>query len=374
MLVISRNLPPLTGGMERLVANAVVELARRHRVTVIGPPGCSHSLAAGITARETFGQGALAYLLCALPQALAAALRERPNVILAGSGLTAPIARLVAALWRAPYAVMIHGLDVIVPHRGYQAVFVPCLRSADALIANSEHTAQLALNAGIAAERVSVLHPGVEFPAPERQGFRERLGIKPQQPLLLSVGRIVRRKGLPAFVARAMPALRKQFPDLVLAIVGEESTATLLGTGSELEAIRSAAAQHGLHDSLQLCGRVSDDLLHAALAESDALVFPVLDLTGDVEGFGMVAVEAAAHGLATFGFRTGGVPDAVCDGRTGELLAPGDYTGLVERLARHLAVRDQRIFRDACLAHAAACTWQIYGERLSHLLRTLVKA
>ncbi len=334
VLVISRNLPPLTGGMERLVANAVTELARQHHVTVIGPAGCAQSLPAEVKARETLGQGALAYLTSALPQALAAALRERPDVILAGSGLTAPIARIVSMLVRAPYAVLIHGLDVIVPNRLYQTVFVPCLRAADALIANSEHTAELARTAGIRADAITVLHPGVEFPAPEARGFREKFGIGPEQPLLLSVGRIVRRKGLPAFIAQSLPALRERFPDLVLAIIGEEPAAALHNPGAEMPAIRDAIARHGLEDSVRLCGRVTDELLHAAYTEADALVFPVLELPGDVEGFGMVAVEAAAHGLPTFGFRSGGVPDAVRDGSTGELVTAGDYPALVDRLAR----------------------------------------
>ena len=83
-------------------------------------------------------------------------------------------------------------------------------------------------------------------------------------------------------------------------------------------------------------------MLHAAYAEADALVFPVLELPGDVEGFGMVALEAAAHGLPTFGFRSGGVPDAVQEGRTGELVSASDYGGLAERLANHLASRQVR--------------------------------
>ncbi len=368
VLVISRNLPPLTGGMERLVANAVVELARRHRVTVIGPAGCSQSLPAGITVHDSFGHSALAYLLCALPLALLAALRERPDVIVAGSGLTAPIARLVAALWRSPYAVMIHGLDVIVAHRGYQAVFVPCLRSADALIANSEHTAQLALNASFPAKKVSVLHPGVEFPPPTRRGFRELFGIREEHPLLLSVGRVVRRKGLAAFISRVMPVLLQHFPDLRLAVIGDEPASSLVENRGEMTRIREAIARLGLHGHVILCGRVTDDVLHAAYAEADAQVFPVLEIPGDVEGFGMVAVEAAAHGLPTFGFRSGGVQDAVVGGKTGELVENGDYAALGEHLVRYLTARTRQPYRAECLRHAEAHSWSRYGKRLSEML------
>jgi phosphatidylinositol alpha-1,6-mannosyltransferase len=294
-------------------------------------------------------------------------------VILAGSGLTAPIARIVSMVARAPYAVLIHGLDVIVPNRLYQTVFVPCLRAADALIANSEHTAELARKAGMRADAITVLHPGVEFPAPEARGFREKFGIGPKQPLLLSVGRIVHRKGLPAFIAQSMPALMERFPDLMFAIIGEEPAAALHRPGAEIPAIREAIARKGIEDSVKLCGGVTDELLHAAYAEADALVFPVLELPGDVEGFGMVAVEAAAHGLPTFGFRSGGVPDAVRDGNTGELVAAGDYRGLADRIARHLATREARAYREACLAHAKAHGWSHYGARLESSLGSITK-
>ncbi|MBK6281245.1 MAG: glycosyltransferase [Gammaproteobacteria bacterium] len=70
---------------------------------------------------------------------------------------------------------------MIVPNRLYQTVFIPCLRAADALIANSEHTAELARSAGIRADAITVLHPGVEFP-PTRRGFREIFGIRESIP------------------------------------------------------------------------------------------------------------------------------------------------------------------------------------------------
>jgi phosphatidylinositol alpha-1,6-mannosyltransferase len=368
VLVISRNLPPLIGGMERLVANAVIELARLHHVTVIGPAGCAQTLPPQIKAYEALGHGAFAYLTSALPQALISALSERPDVILAGSGLTAPIARIVSVVARTRYAVLIHGLDVIVPNRLYQTVFIPCLRAADALIANSEHTAELARSAGIRADAITVLHPGVEFPAPEARGFRERFGIGAEQPLLLSVGRIVRRKGLPEFITHSLPALRARFPELMFAIIGEEPTAALHSPSAEMPAIREAIAQQGLENSVTICGRVTEELLHSAYSDADALVFPVLELPGDVEGFGMVATEAAAHGLPTFGFRAGGVSDAVLQGVTGELALPGDYCSLTKHLAEHLPFSAQRLYSEDCHAHAYANSWSTYGRRLHAIL------
>jgi 2-polyprenyl-3-methyl-5-hydroxy-6-metoxy-1,4-benzoquinol methylase len=184
----------------------------------------------------------------------------------------------------------------------------------------------------------------------------------------LSVGRIVRRKGLPAFIAQSLPALLERFPDLVFAIIGEEPAAAVRSPGAEMQAIREAIARCAFETTVRLCGRVTDELLHAAYAEADALVFPVLELPGDVEGFGMVAVEAAAHGLPTFGFRSGGVSDAVHEGITGELVPTGDYVTLTRRLTRYLEVRHQRRYHADCVTHAFAHGWTSYGERLGSVL------
>ncbi|MBK6281246.1 MAG: glycosyltransferase family 4 protein [Gammaproteobacteria bacterium] len=85
--------------------------------------------------------------------------------------------------------------------------------------------------------------------------------------------------------------------------------------------------EQGLEGSVTICGRVTDELLHAAYAEADALVFPVLELPGDVEGFGMVAVEAAAHGLPPSGSDRAGCRMPYFRVATGELVENGDYRG-----------------------------------------------
>ena len=96
-------------------------------------------------------------------------------------------------------------------------------------------------------------------------------------------------------------------------------------------------------------------------------MFPVRELPGDPEGFGMVAVEAAAHGLPTVAFATGGIVDAVDNGRSGHLVASGDYPGFAVAVSQTLAQRDA--LRDTCIDFAQGFAWPAFGGGVWAALR-----
>jgi phosphatidylinositol alpha-1,6-mannosyltransferase len=100
----------------------------------------------------------------------------------------------------------------------------------------------------------------------------------------------------------------------------------------------------------------------------------VLDLPGDVEGFGMVAIEAAAHGLATVGFRVGGVPDAIIEGSTGNLVEKGDYADFAARVGSLLERDGQEQSQRQCAAAAAAkFGWDRFGEHLKTSIAAMLR-
>jgi len=105
--------------------------------------------------------------------------------------------------------------------------------------------------------------------------------------------------------------------------------------------------------------------LHDAYFGADLHVFPVRDLPGDTEGFGMVAIEAAAHGLSTVAYATGGVIDAVWEGQSGRLIPPGDAAGFAQAvlatLAAPLAPEGSRTF-------AQGFAWDEFGRRITESL------
>src|SRR5690554_2120179 len=109
ILLITRNLPPLVGGMERLNWHMADELSKRAEVSVIGPKGSGELKPEHVELTEAPLKPLPLFLIIALLKGLWLALRNKPDVILAGSGLTAPIVWLLSKLCGAKSAVYLHG-------------------------------------------------------------------------------------------------------------------------------------------------------------------------------------------------------------------------------------------------------------------------
>ena len=371
-LLVTRNFPPLVGGMERVNQHLLIELARAWRVSLCGPADCAKWAPDAATVVATPLKPLLRFLLGNAWRAWRLARRERPHWVIAGSGLAAPMAWLAARASGARLAVYLHGLDIIAPSLIYQRFWLPFIRACDVVLVNSENTGRLARERGVVVGRISVLHPGTDIPdldpgaGPAFRGKHE-LG---QCPLLLSVGRFTRRKGLAEFVALALPTIAAEQPDVLLLIIGEEASDALHGaSGSERDRILTEARNAGVEANMRFLGRCDEAALHSAYLAGDCHVFPVLDLPGDVEGFGMVALESAAHGLPTVAFAVGGVPDAVEAGRTGELIMPGDYGAFAQAVSAQLATPSTAERLAGCRRFAEGKSWDKFGERLREILR-----
>lgn len=374
VLLVTRNLPPLLGGMERLNLHLALALVGWSRLTVIGPEGCRAALPSEVEVIEI----PVRPLWCFLVGTLRASWRRasRPiDIALAGSGLTALSVKLAA--WRAgaKSVAYVHGLDLLAPHPLYRAIWLPALRRLDHALANSANTADIAARKGVARGRITVIHPGVTLPQAGHDPsdtFRKQYELG-QRPILLSVGRMTARKGLPQFVSHAMPAIKRHHPDVILMVIGDEAPDALTGAGTGARAaLQALAAELGLADNLLLLGPCDDDTLGQAYFAADVHVFPVRHVTGDIEGFGMVAIEAAAHGLPTVAFAVGGVPDAVALGRSGHLLPPGDYAGFAARVNEMLDAGRDNPLRASARDFAADFEWWHFGQRLRAVLANVL--
>ncbi|HZR36931.1 MAG TPA: glycosyltransferase family 4 protein [Nevskia sp.] len=376
ILVITRNLPPLRGGMERLNYHLLRELAAGFGVHVCCPANCLRQLPQNVKASTAPLRPLPGFIAVSALNGLIAARRFRPHLVLAGSGLTAPLAVWVARSCGARSAAYLHGLDIIAAHQAYQRLWVPRFRSLDLVLVNSRHTQKLAIHAGVEARRIQVLHPGVELPevrAGDRDLFRRRFDLG-ERPLLLSLGRLTRRKGLVEFLESAMPGLVRRHPELCLVVIGGEAVNALKKGGSgEVERIRATVDRLSLQQHVLLLGEQPDEVVSGAFAATAALIFPVLELAGDVEGFGMVAVEAAAHGVPTVAFAVGGVVDAVAEPDSGFLVRPGDYQGMSERLNGLLDGDGATQSKARCLAFANGFEWPRFGRRLRAVCAEVVE-
>jgi phosphatidylinositol alpha-1,6-mannosyltransferase len=178
------------------------------------------------------------------------------------------------------------------------------------------------------------------------------------------------RKGLAEFVANSLPLLVADDQEWLLLIAGSEPVNALnRHKESVLDRIHDAVATHNLEEQVRLLGHVDDDLLASLYTAADVFVFPLIESPGDVEGFGMVAIEAAAHGTPTVAFDCGGVGDAVVDGTNGALVTGGDYGRFAEAV-REVAAAD---LRQTSNEFAQKFSWLHYNRQIEDCLNDTAK-
>ena len=363
ILVVTRNYPPLTGGMERLLRHSVETLASEFDVTLIGPQGCGEFSPANVQIIEC-PASPLSFLTSALLKGWRAARKNSFDIVLGGSGLVSPVTYLLARKAKAHSVIYVHGLDLVVDNWIYQHLFVPFLRRHDRVIANSQNTRKIAVDKGCPAGRVEIVFPGSTIPPEsllhQTDSVREKLGLAGSK-VVLSVGRMVRRKGLAEFLENAWPAIIAAQPSTTLLIVGDTPDDALLKDAEGAQRVLDAIERCG-QDTVRFLGAVDDDTLWKCYAAADTLVFPLIRVQGDVEGFGMVAIEAAASGTPTVAFPVGGVVDAVVDGMNGLLVPEGDYQAFAEAVLS-ICGGGPPSAAD-CRNHALQFSWEAHGRKL----------
>ncbi|WP_031506541.1 glycosyltransferase family 4 protein [Streptomyces megasporus] len=189
-----------------------------------------------------------------------------------------------------------------------------------------------------AAARMVHLPPGVDektfHPGSGGDAVRARLGLA-DRPVVVCVSRLVPRKGQDTLI-RAMPRVLAEVPDAVLLIVGG---------GPYGKTLRDLAARTGVADAVRFTGSVPWEELPAHYGAGDVFAMPCRTRRGglDVEGLGIVYLEASATGLPVVAGDSGGAPDAVLDGETGWVVRGG---APAEEAARETAERIVTLLKD----------------------------
>ncbi|MBM4431882.1 MAG: glycosyltransferase family 4 protein, partial [Chloroflexi bacterium] len=240
-----------------------------------------------------------------------------------------PLGVALRILGRVPVVVNAHGLDVTWRFPPYQAIVPACLRRMDRVICISAYTRAQCLQRGAPAERCVVIPLGIEagdfaaLPAGEREMRLASWGVSsPSDRILLTVGRLVARKGLAPFVLQALPLLAAQRQDWLYVIIGD---------GPERAAIESATRARGLEERVKLLGHVSGEELRAAYVLADLFVMPNVPTPGDPEGSGLVTLEARAAGVPVVAADLDGIAENIAE-QDGSLVTPGDWPAFVSSI------------------------------------------
>jgi phosphatidylinositol alpha-1,6-mannosyltransferase len=372
-LLLTLDFPPVTGGMSSYYFNLLLTSPPDEVGVITSRAAEPHDDAAypfpvhrlDRSDRELRTQ---ADLLFAAPGLQRLVKKLDPPAIIVGN--FRPFGYLARRLNRSlglPYLPVFHGLDLMrlvqrgaksrLRRRGYRNI----LRGAAGFIVNTEFTGSLLKRhfpEEISGRPVSVLHPGIDV-------GRFRPTAPPEKPVILTIARYSPRKGIDT-VIRAMPAILERVPEAVYRVIGYGDPAPFAELATAL----------GVADAVELRGPVADDALAASYGECSVFTMTPRALEGgvDVEGFGMVFLEANACGRPVVASRSGGVPEAVAEGESGLLVPPDDPVATAAAIVRILAdpALAARLAERGCARAEARFAWPLQAAKLGGILEEVI--
>ena len=326
-LIVTNDFPPRVGGVQQYVANLAANLPP-DRVAVVAPnwPGWRDHDATLPFPVHRFPTTFLWPSADLARKVRMVARRAGSEVVLFGHGL--PLGLLGPGLAREgfPYVVATHGAE-------YWLALTPVLHAAlrraashaERVLVISRFTGRIVRTAVPREVPVSLLPPGVDAErfrpdAGDPAEIRRRHGVSADRPLVVCVSRLVPRKGQDVLI-RAMSAVRRREPDAALLVVGG---------GDDRARLEALSADHAPVGSVAFAGEVPDADLPTYHAAADVFAMPCRSRLGgfEVEGFGIVFLEAAAAAKSVVAGDSGGAAEAVVDGETG-LVVDGRHPGAV---------------------------------------------
>ena len=302
ILFITRNFPPQVGGLENFSFNLFYSLSKIHKLSLIKWSGSKKFLP-------------VVFIYFLIKSYLILLLKKIDLVYLTDGVLSLLIPFL--KIFKKPVAVTTHGLDITFNNYFYQLLIPYFLNKADKIICVSRATKKECLERGVFSQKIEVIPNGIndEFFLKEdkknlKERFEERFNIKiKDKKIILSVGRLIERKGIHWFIREVLPLILKKYSNFIYLVVGE---------GKLKRDVEKIVEEKGLKEYVVLLGRIKKEDLKLIYNIADVFVMPNIKVEGDLEGFGIVLLEAASCNLSIVASDIEGIKDALLEGRLGK--------------------------------------------------------
>ena len=323
VLFITRAYPPTVGGMQTFARDFYEHYREQGEIDLVANRGGNKNLIG-------FLLGACFYIM---------ARSKEYDIIHIYDAVLSPLLPMVRLFSRAKTSFTVNGLDIVYPRFGYQKVIPFFLKRADKVIAISKYTMGQCEARGIRRDALRAIPIGVDA---EHQLACSHAAVSAVSAkfdvvlegrrILLTVGRLVKRKGHSWFITEVLPKLSEDYVYLIA------------GGGPELSSIRKLIGELCLGDRVRLLGAVTEEEKACLYRLADLFVMPNICVAGDQEGFGIVLLEAAIYGLPVVASNVEGITDAVVEGKTGRLVQEKNARAFAE------AIRDPRIDRSQVIS------------------------
>jgi glycosyltransferase involved in cell wall biosynthesis len=315
ILFISRAYPPIVGGIENQNYELSCWLPKIAEVKTIA------------------NTGGKKFLPLFLPYACLKAffLFRKYDVILLGDAVLSIIGWKLKFFYKKPVICVTHGLDLTYKMKLYQKIWIGIfIKKMDRLIAVGNETIEAGVRRGIAREKFIFIPNGVDtekFCEPHtREELEKILGEKlNNRKIILSTGRLAVHKGIDWFSENVVPRL------------SDNSLFVIAGDGEKRKDVEKIIEQKRIRNKIKMLGRVSDKDLKILYNTADIYVKPNIKVEGTMEGFGLVAIEAASCKLPAIASNLEGLKDAIKEGENGFLVESGNVDAWIEKINELLA-------------------------------------
>lgn len=358
LLFITRKHPPSIGGMQRMSYCLSKELSKKTSIDKI-----------------TWGHSQLflpVFIIKVIFRTFfnVIVLRRKYTVVCLGDAVISPLRLFIGKILHLPVTCIVHGLDITYKNKLYQRIVISSLRRMDLIICVSENTKRECMLRGIDEGKLKCIPNGVEIGQDglARDGLLGALAkagvqINNDAKILLTVGRLIKRKGVAEFIKEVFKDLHRDMPESVYLIVGE---------GAERSRIKHAIDENNLGKSVFLLGFVEEKLLHGLYASSDLFIMPNIEIKGDVEGFGIVALEASGYGMPVIASDLDGIKDAVKNDENGFLIPAGRYDIFLNKICHLLQDHGARIrLGSRAREHVRQFTWDKIADRYINAMEAI---
>lgn len=261
--------------------------------------------------------------------------------------------------------VAVHGLDITYDNRLYQWYLRRYAKNSfDLYACNSEATSRLLADRNI--DRSIIIPSGVDkarYRGLQRNQkiFLQRLGQQEKKTIILTAGRLIRRKGVKWFVENVVPYLSD---DILYLIVGN---------GPEREAIIQSIRDGHLSEKIIMITDASDEVLNDCYINADVFVMPNIKVENDMEGFGLVAVEASLAGNMVIASNIDGISTAVIEGKNGYLVESQNRQAFLDKIDQVLQEQNDSEARKRTAEFTAEhFDWSIVTKRYEDAVKGLI--
>jgi glycosyltransferase involved in cell wall biosynthesis len=312
LLYITRKFPPSVGGMQRFNYKLAASLSKITDVTLIRWGGSQAFLPV--------------FLSWVFLRAIFVCLTKKIDCIYVSDALLSPLGVFLKVIFKKPIVAGVHGRDIAFPLKIYQTSIRWALPQLDKAICVSEELKKECLKRGVSERNLAVIPNGIsveDFDVDGREEARsfleKRLKISlSNRPVLLTVGRLVPKKGVDSFLINIFPKILSAYPDVIYLIVGD---------GPLKEKISDLIIKNNYQKNVFAVGAVTmaGKLLPGLYQTAAVFVMPNVPVKGDKEGFGIVALEACAAGRPVVASRVDGITEAIKDNENGFLIKHDSY-------------------------------------------------